>query len=351
MIWNKKTIGGLLMLVPLLIVLTWWGVYEYGVRQLEASVEKFTEKLLQKGYKVTYGNLSFSGTPVLMHMNWENLQVQDTSGTYQFTIPHLEFTARPWDYTNITFQAEKGMTIVATLLNRFKWSEIGTGNVEGSFQLNQDSKVHEFQFYTENVQPKILDTNAPLRFDVLQGEFFSVQDPLAMSGNLLMRIKGVDESIGIKNFDYPLKLGLEFTLSGIQDNSSLSDLEQWSRAGGFIEFKDVDVDWELLKINGEGSLTFDEKMRPLGAFSLIFQEYDTTLSMLVEAGYLKKKSADSISFVLHLIEGKPALGKKEVAIPVTLQNGYGRVGPVKLFKLYPIEPKNSPMSLPQPPVN
>lgn len=351
MIWNTKTIGGLLMVVPLLIVLAWWGVYEYGVRQLEDAVAVFTEKLLGKGYKVTYGKLSFSGTPVLMHMNWENLQVQDTSGTYQFTIPEFEFTARPWNYTNINFQAKKGIAIVATFLNRFKWSAIDTENVEGSFQLDEGFKVKNFQFYTENVQPKNLDEKAPLRFDVLQGEFFGLEDPLALSGNLLMRIKGVGDAIGDKKFDYPLKLGLEFELSGLQKNSSFSTLKQWSRAGGFIEFKNIDVDWELLQVNGDGSLTFDEKMRPLGAFSLIFQEYDTALSVLVDSGYLKKKNADSVSFVLHLIEGKPALGKKEVAIPVSLQNGYGRVGPVKLFKLYPIQPKDSPMSLPQLPAN
>jgi hypothetical protein len=351
MIWNTKTIGGLLMVVPLLTVLAWWGVYEYGVRQLEDAVAVFTEKLLGKGYKVTYGKLSFSGTPVLMHMNWENLQVQDTSGTYQFTIPEFEFTARPWDYTNISFQAKKGVNIVASLLNRFKWSAIDTGNVEGSFQLDDGFKVQDLQFYTENVQPKILNTKAPLSFDVLQGEFFGLKDPLALSGSLLMRIDGVGDAIGVNKFKFPLKLGLEFELSGLQANSTFSDIQQWSRAGGFIELKNIDIDWELLQVNGDGSLTFDEKMRPMGAFSLVFQEYDTTLSMLVEAGYIKKKNADSVSFVLRLIEGKPALGRKEVAIPVTLQNGYGRVGPVKLFKLYPIEPKDSPMSLPQPPAN
>ncbi|GAK33666.1 hypothetical protein JCM17846_13010 [Iodidimonas nitroreducens] len=111
-------------------------------------------------------------------------------------------------------------------------------------------------------------------------------------------------------------------------------LEKWRDAGGTIEITDLQIDWGRLHLKGDGSLTLDEQLRPLGALALVFEEPGLLVTYLAKQGLIDPKSAP------YLAEGVDQIammgGDRAMRLPITLQDGQILAGPFPVAKISPL---------------
>ncbi|WP_455374019.1 DUF2125 domain-containing protein [Limibacillus halophilus] len=115
----------------------------------------------------------------------------------------------------------------------------------------------------------------------------------------------------------------------------------WAESGGVLDFDRLSLDWGPLTLRGEGTVTLDSLDRPLGAFTLRVKGLPETLEQLARKGLIDGGVAFAVqATALAMGETDPADGRRQVTLPLTLQDGWlslgPPVGPLPLVRLQPL---------------
>jgi len=129
--------------------------------------------------------------------------------------------------------------------------------------------------------------------------------------------------------------------------STRAKIDAWRRDGGAVEITWLDAVWGPLGLRAKGTLTLDDKARPLGAFSADITGFAKTMDAFAAAGMMKKGPATLAKAGMALMAKTPKDGGPSVlTVPVTAQSGALFLGPVRILDLPPIR---FPGSNPAPP--
>jgi len=113
-----------------------------------------------------------------------------------------------------------------------------------------------------------------------------------------------------------------------------SILSEWQGNGGTIEVGTLTFDHGPLSLTGNGTLSLDQSLQPVGAFSAKVQGFRPTLSALTQQSLINERDAALASIVLGaLAKPSPSNGKPTLDLPITLQQQTLSVGPFNLMKL------------------
>ena len=140
------------------------------------------------------------------------------------------------------------------------------------------------------------------------------------------------------NGEVPL-LVAELTLRGAVPEGPLEQrLAAWRDNGGVIDVHALKLVWPPLDIEGEGSLSLDREMRPLGAFTADVVGYREMIAAFEEMGRMTRNQAMMAAAGMDAIASTDAQGNKRLNVPLTMQDGHLYVGPLMLGDLPPILP-------------
>lgn len=110
--------------------------------------------------------------------------------------------------------------------------------------------------------------------------------------------------------------------------AEISSITDWRDAGGVVEVESLELRWSGLQLSGVGTVTLDDEMRPLAAFSARVRDYGRTLDAFVDKGILTPREAAVARTVFDLLARRSTDGSLE--IPITAQDGRLYAGPVAL---------------------
>jgi len=114
-------------------------------------------------------------------------------------------------------------------------------------------------------------------------------------------------------------------------------LALWRDAGGTLDVHHLDLSWGPLTLDGDGTLSLDDQLRPLGAFTARITGLVKTLDALARAGVIKPGQALAVKVAfMALGGGNNQDGEPDVALPITLQEGFLFLGPIPLLPLSPV---------------
>jgi hypothetical protein len=113
---------------------------------------------------------------------------------------------------------------------------------------------------------------------------------------------------------------------------ALDDVVRWRDEGGTLEVEALDVDWNPIDAYATGTIALDEALRPIGASTIEMRGLDKVLDRLVASGDLDG-SAANIGKLVMAVFTRPASdgGTPVVKVPLTVQDGYAKAGPLPLF--------------------
>jgi hypothetical protein len=114
-------------------------------------------------------------------------------------------------------------------------------------------------------------------------------------------------------------------------------LEQWREGGGMLKLERVELSWGPLALEGDGALSLDRQLRPLGAFTATTKGLMETLDVLTAKGVLEPgKALPAKVGLLALGARKDEQGNSVIVLPITLQDGLLYLGPKPLLQLFPL---------------
>ncbi|HZF34011.1 MAG TPA: DUF2125 domain-containing protein [Candidatus Angelobacter sp.] len=110
-------------------------------------------------------------------------------------------------------------------------------------------------------------------------------------------------------------------------------LATWSNDGGRIELTEFNADWEAAtELSGDGTVALDERLQPVGSFSAVVRGYNEAVDAAVARGFMTPAQGAAAKFWLNARAEKDDRGLK-VKLPLTIQDGFLSMGPLKLARL------------------
>lgn len=203
----------------------------------------------------------------------------------------------------------------------------------GTLNLTHQGRLEEASFSVDHLHFMTKDTPQPIFLQALSLKVKNVSHPLDLQFSLSSNVNGLDAFLKATPPLQPLMLSLDATLSGFQGTTLPHSYAEWRDGGGVLEVKLLKLTLAPVIVTAEGTLTFDKDMYPLGSFSSHLVGYQEALSHLVETGYVKKKNASMVSFVLDIMSRADAKGSKQITVPITLQDRKISVGAIPLWKM------------------
>jgi hypothetical protein len=110
-------------------------------------------------------------------------------------------------------------------------------------------------------------------------------------------------------------------------------LSAWSSAGGHVELTQFNANWEAATtVSGDGTVALDQRLQPVGAFSAVVRGYDEAVDAAVARGLMTPAQGTAVKVWLNARAEKDERGLK-VKLPLTIQDGFLSMGPVKLAQV------------------
>lgn len=328
----------LLILASVLVIL--YGLYaviNWGVGAMEDRLTALVDDLRGEGYEISYDSLKISGTPLSITAELLNPKIRHNTNLFYIVGPAVEVSMRVWNPSTLTVTFKGSHLVESTFLSESMVPKIMMDGGKASIKLDGKLDVQSIDFYVEHLMGIKGNQTLPFSMHVVTANFGDLSDPLKSWGDVSFKVLGLDKTIGISRGNTPMNFKLSYVLKGVPDNvNPCTTIAGWRDKGGVVDVLDLNVDWDGMVARANGTVTVDEDLRPLGSFTANFVDYDSMLEVMVHAGYIKKKAADAVGFALHLLSGEPEIGKREISIPLTMQNGELRIGPAKLMKLEPV---------------
>jgi hypothetical protein len=114
-------------------------------------------------------------------------------------------------------------------------------------------------------------------------------------------------------------------------------LTAWRDDGGTLEVRRLTLRSSSISVVTNGTLALDNQMRPMGAATAVIGGYVEALDRLVAAGAIAARDAQLAKLLLNAIAAPNSAGERVLNVPITGQDGWLYVGPVRLARLDPLK--------------
>jgi hypothetical protein len=129
------------------------------------------------------------------------------------------------------------------------------------------------------------------------------------------------------------------TLRGAAFGRTPEDLlGTWRESGGVVDFQTISLHWGALRLDGDGSLSLDRQLRPLGAMSGRITGIEPALDALVASGRMRGQDAAFAKTAAALLARRDDKGGSYIPAQISAQDGKLSLGPVPLLSLSPVLP-------------
>jgi hypothetical protein len=145
---------------------------------------------------------------------------------------------------------------------------------------------------------------------------------------------GLDTALG-RRID---RLALRGTLIGdLPRRITPATLQDWRRRGGQIDVDHLALTWAPLELEGGGTLTLDERLRPRGELKVAVSGLGPTLDKLADAGRIDPDAVRYAKLAIGALGSRDeATGKTRVDLPLRFEMGRIYLGPVPIGRLSPV---------------
>jgi len=107
----------------------------------------------------------------------------------------------------------------------------------------------------------------------------------------------------------------------------------WAIEGGHVELTQFNAHWEAATtVSGDGTVALDQRLQPVGAFSAVVRGYNEAVDAVVARGLMTPAQGTAAKLWLNARAEKDERGLK-VKLPLTIQDGFLSMGPVKLAQV------------------
>ncbi len=333
---SRRTV---IFLVLVLAAAAFSGFWFWSAGRLESAVARWADEQRQRGYEIVYAGPEIGGFPLGLQAVFETPEMASPDG-WRWRGPTLSGQAQVWDPTTIE-ASFPGRHFVSNATAEAAEAEITAESATAlvAFGGGRLERASAELGRIEVESPAL----GPLQLERLAASFGPWLAPTRDRGPR-MEVSGQATNVTLpEEAANPLgrkveQLELEATLhQEIPGGEPRQALARWRDAGGKVDLHRLVLVWGPLSLEGDGSLSLDQELRPLGALTARVKGLLETIDALARAGTIESGQALAIRLAFLALGGKSNdPNAPDVELPITLQNGRLYLGPVALFRLSPV---------------
>ena len=328
------------------VALVYGGYWSFLAAQVRTGVEQwFAERTLQ-GLEAGYASLRVGGFPFRLVAVIEAPRLAAPHGLkpWSWKGPALVLKARPWRLTRVRLSAPGRHHFTVIRRGGLAAFTVEAGKLELKLKHRGEGTGRAMLSVREVT---LRDASEKTVAGVAAADFIVERPGRADDGGPGRTAPALDFMAQAEGVSYPAapvrglgrttaRLVARVSVTG-QVNDAPEAMARWRDSGGTLEVKRFTLNHGPLALDGDGTLAIDNRMRPIGAFTLRVKGFEEVLDRLAGAGVIKPHPAALAKTVMKALAQKQGMpGAEELKVPLSLQDGWLYVGPVALAKLPPI---------------
>lgn len=315
----------------------WWS---HMADEMLLGAQNWEQQRKMEGYEISHSPYELSGFPYRIKLSARDISIRNPGhkAAPELKMESFWLLVQPWNITRFIFGTNEKLSASwrqdadPRVISLEPEKLLGSGHfsLDGKFKnLALDLEKSRIEF---NWRPPVFITRAQVH---------GRPAPQSENANIQIAVQ-IDNMEMAETEDFALgaiveTLDITGVVRGKTPRGDLnSSLQTWRDEGGVIELEKIDVIWGPTTIKADGTLTLDELMRPLGAFSATITGYRKIMQALAMSGRMPVQTAATAVFGLDLLARTDEKGVKSLTLPVTAQDGGLYLGPVKLTQLAPV---------------
>lgn len=330
------------LLAALLLAALGYGFYwHFAARALEAGIAHWAAERRAEGYHVAYAGPTIGGFPFRLEARFDDpvIEAPPSAGAWRWRGPTIQGEAAPWRPLRIAFSVPGRHALSWNATGR-RDLHVDAGAADGTVEIAPDGRLEAFDATLADITidsapdhpiavakaTAIATLAAPPAADHDRG---SVTFDVSIDGLVLP--PGEDPPLG-RRIQHIAANGV--LMGRIPPGPPEQALRRWRDDGGTLELRTLAIDWGPFHLAGEGTFTFDQAMRPLAAMAATISGHGETLDALVAEGVVPPREGSIARLLLTAMSRTPEDGgPPRIDIPLTAQDGFLHVGPLKLIPL------------------
>lgn len=320
------------------IYIGYWFLLAHIMRQ---DIDNWSASQRAAGYSISLGEPQIDGFPFAVRARMAAPAVLAPGGLWHWRGPDLYLSIRPWAPLEWQFAAP-GHHRVDMAGDSPRWDELDADALTLGLAIGFDGQVHRATLDLTGIS--LLDSRLG-RSGIAAGKLDArlpwppPGDPTKSALDLDLDAAGIDIPDSQTS---PLGQRVDSAHAVIQvmaapppEASPRQTLLAWQNAGGAIELREGRLAWGPLEMAGDSTITLDQNLQPVAAGTVYVAGLKETLDAFVAAGMLQEGPAKLARFMFSaLAQG----GRKpHVKLPLTLQDGFLYMGPIKLAPVPPVD--------------
>src|SRR5579871_341710 len=320
------------------------GYWFFLVHVMRQDIGYWTANQRAAGYVVSMGEPQIDGFPFAVSARIAAPSIIGPGAAWRWQGPDIDLSIRPWAPFDVLFQAP-GRHRVDLAGDKPHWDEIDANNLELELAIDSANVVHKATLRLNGVS--LLDSRAgksaiTTASLVAQLPWPPPGDPSKSALDFVLDAAGIDipdsQTSPLGQRVDSLHAAGQVMGAPPPDLSPRQALIAWQYAGGIVQMREGDLAWGPLALSGNSTITLDRNLQPIAAGTLKASGLNETLDAFVAAGMLQEGPARLAQFMFAaLAKAPPEGGKPQVQVPLTLQDGFLYMGPIKLTQVRPID--------------
>ncbi|MBU0724879.1 MAG: DUF2125 domain-containing protein [Alphaproteobacteria bacterium] len=317
----------------LLLVLTGaYSAYWYIMAdRLRDGIAGWAATAAAQGMEAGWTGFTLSGFPFAFRARFEapSIQAEGAATPWSWRSSTLLLEARPWNLRHIRFEAPEAQTLHFGLLtDRTRFDIVGSSGVIGLDSRYQAASIDaDLGALTASDSGKaVLASAAGLDIGLARND---------AALDIRLSARDVEPRMAM---DLPVQGAAQIDLTAsllgpLPQQSGEAALAAWRDAGGTLEIRHVLLDWQPIRLEGDGTLALDRALQPIGAFSAEIEGHDKLLDGMAQMGLVRPDDARMGQVALGLLTREGRQGRPVLKAPVSLQDGFVFLGPLRLARM------------------
>ncbi len=319
----------------------YWFVLAHILRQ---DIADWTANQRAAGYSVSMSEPQIGGFPLVVRARMASPAIIAPGALWHWQGPDVDLSIRPWAPLDLMFWAP-GHHRMDMAGARPRWDQLDAEGLLFGVSIGFDGLVHRVTL--DLTGAALLDSRlgksaiAAAKLDAVL-PWPPPADPTKSALDLDLDAAGIDipdsQTSPLGQRVDSLHAVIQVMAAPPPEASPRQTLIGWQNAGGAVELREGTLAWGPLWMSGNSTITLDRNLQPIAAGTLKVAGLNETLDAFVAAGMLQEGPARLAQFMFAaLAKTPPEGGKPQVTLPLTLQDGYLYMGPIKLAPVPPID--------------
>ena len=340
MVSRSRKITWLVIAVLLLAALSggyaWYR--SYVAQQLGLALNNWILARTAEGYRIDADIAPESGNLATVMRGLSDVTISAPGDAWVLQVPEIYVSVSPLNPFSVKFAPDKRLEFRYTVAddNYVFTNDFREGWAGFSYDHNnQITEAYITQFWSRLNGPIGINFKS---FDAQA--HFDPAAPLSNDGKSVEFNFALEDATVTKPSSLPLgdliqRVEMDAYVAGtLHPGRPSESLAAWRDAGGVLQIQRFVANWGPLAVTAEGTLALDSQMQPLFAGTATVRGYGEAIDALEQARMMAPNQATGAKIALAAM-AKPADdgGPPAAKLPITIQDGFLFVGPLKLARM------------------